>query len=221
MKLELEVLDGPQKGKRIPLKNGLQLGRLAGPLSFEDEQMSDLHGVLAFDHKKSWNIECLAPSKLRLGFVETERAQLLLGLVFHLGQTGFKVVEHIAAVHENWEAGMKIWLESNPGRLVSNELFFFLNPVRLTFTQGTQYEEFYTLSYGPREIGFNSLDLNMKDPAVPSQVARFSQIGDQVYIENLCGNKALINDAAFDQHPLRSGDRLVIGSNVIEMSLLK
>lgn len=221
MKIELEVLDGPQKGKRIPLKNGLQLGRLAGPLSFEDGQMADLHGVLSFDQKKLWYIECLAPSKLRLGFEEKDRAQLLMGLVFHLGQTGFKVVERPPLAFATWEDGVKDWLRNNPGRLVAHELFFFLNAVRLTFTQGPQFEEFYTLSYGPREIGFNNLDLNIKDPSAPPRVAKFFQIGDQVYIENLCGEKALINDKIFDQHPIASGDRLTVASNVVELSLLK
>ncbi len=221
MKLELEVLDGPQKGKRISLKNGLQLGRLAGPLSFEDEQMADYHGVLGFDPKKLWNIECLAPLRLRLGFEEVERAQLLLGLVFHLGQTGFKVVERPALAYETWEDGMKDWFVQNPGRIVSNELFFFLNPVRMTFIQGPQYEDFYTLSYGPRELGFNNLDLNMKDPVVPPRIARFTQLGDQVYIENLCGHKAMINGLPFDKHPVQNGDRLSIAANVIELSFLK
>ncbi|MBC7742778.1 MAG: hypothetical protein H7061_11300 [Bdellovibrionaceae bacterium] len=221
MKIELEVLDGPQKGKRIPLKNGLQIGRLVGPLSFEDEQMADLHGVLSFDQKKLWNIECLAPLKLRLGFEEVGRAQLLLGLIFHLGQTGFKVVERPPLAYDSWDDGIKDWLQKNPGNLMANDMFFFLNPVRLTFIQGAQYEDFYTLSYGPREMGFNNLDLNIKDPSVPQRVAKFFQIGDQVYIENLCGDKARINGAVFDQHPIVSGDRLTITSNVIELSLLK
>lgn len=221
MKLELEVIDGTQKGKRIPLKNGLQLGRLTRPLSFEDGQMADLHGILGYDQKNNWNIECLAPNKLRLGFEEVERAQLIVGLIFHLGQTGFKVVERPAPRYESWEEGMKDWLSSNPGRQLANDIFFFLNPVRLTFLQGPQYEEFYTLSYGPREIGFNNLDLNIKDPSAPARVARFTQIGDQVYIENLCGSKAVLNDKPFDQKPIQNGDCLTIASNVIELSILK
>lgn len=221
MKIELEVLDGPQKGNRISLKNGLQFGRLAGPLSFEDSQMADLHGVITFDHKKSWNIECLAPLKLRLGFEEVDRAQLLFGLIFHLGQTGFKVVQRPALAYESWDAGMKDWLQNHPGRLQANELFFFLTPLRLTFIQGPQYEDFYTLSYGARELGFNNLDLNIKDPSVPNKIAKFFQIGDQAYIENLCGDRAKINGAFFDQHPIQNGDRLTIASNVIELSLLK
>jgi hypothetical protein len=221
MKIELEVIDGPQKGKRIPLKNGLQFGRLTGPLSFADTQMADMHGVLSFDQKKLWNIECLAPNKLRLGFEEVARAQLLLGLVFHLGQTGFKVVEKPPLAYESWDDGIKEWLRNNPGKLMANELFFFLTPVRLTFVQGAQYEEFYTLSYGPRELGYNHLDLNIKDPTVPPRVAKFFQIGDQTYVENLCGEKALMNGAPFDQHPIKNGDKLTITSNVIELSLLK
>ncbi len=221
MKIELEVLDGPQKGKRIALKNGLQIGRLVGPYSFEDMQMADFHSVLSFDPKKLWNIECLAPLKLRLGFEEVPRAQLIIGLVFHLGQTGFKVVERPPLAYDTWEDGVKDWLRSHPGSLMANDLVFFLNPVRLTFIQGAQYEEFYTLSYGPRELGFNNLDLNIKDPSAPNKVARFFQIADQVYIENLCGEKARMNGAAFDQHPLKTGDQLTVTSNVIELSLLK
>ena len=58
MRLELEILDGPHKGKRLLLRNGLKLGRGQGPLSFDDGEMSDLHAVITFDQNKSWNIEC-------------------------------------------------------------------------------------------------------------------------------------------------------------------
>lgn len=221
MKLELEVLDGPQKGSRISLKNGLQIGRTVGPLEFKDKKMASLHGVLSLDQKKAWIIECLAPAKLRLGSEETGRASLILGLIFHLGQTGFKVVERPPLNYESWDEGLKDWLKNNPGRIVSNDLFFFLNPVRLTFLQGPQYEDFLTLSYGPRVLGYNNLDLNMKDPTVPPRVVRFFQIGDQVYAENLCKDLAKINGASFDQHPVQNGDRLTVTTNIIELSILK
>lgn len=220
MRLELEVLDGTHKGKRLLLRNGLKLGREQGSLAFDDAEMSDLHAVVMFDIKKSWNIECLAPNKLRLGFEEVERATLISGLIFHLGQTGFKVVEHTSKVEGPWEEKMKDWFENNPGQPTATEIFFFLKPVRLSFIQGPQYEEVYTLSYGPRELGYNHLDLNLKDPSSPPRVARFFQVGDQVYIENLCGEKASINGAPFDQHNVQNGDVLRVTSSVIELSLL-
>ena len=108
----------------------------------------------------------------------------------------------------------------NPGPRSQPKLTFFLRPIRLSFIQGPQYEEVYTLSYGPRELGFNSLDLNIKDPAAPALVAKFFQISDKTYIENLAGDKVLLNGAPFDQHLVASGDKLKVASNVIELSLL-
>lgn len=225
MRLELEVLDGDNKGKRLSLKNGLQLGRQQGhgqdAFVFADSEMADLHAVVSLDSKKHWNIECLAPNRMRLGFEEVDRATLIQGLVFHLGQTGFKVVEHVRALkNTNWVDDFKEWLENNPARPTSTEVFFFLHPVRLSFTQGPQYEDVYTLSYGPRELGYNSLDLNLKDPASPQRVSRFFQIGDKAYIENLCGDKATINGQPFDQHVINNGDILRVSSSTIELSIL-
>lgn len=222
MRLELEVLDGPNKGKRVMLKNGLTLGKVQSTaMSFEnDSEMADLHAVIGFDSKKTWNIECLAPAKMRLGFSEVDRASLILGLIFHLGQTGFKVVERAIKPKGPWLEELKDWLEAYPSRQTSTEIFFFLRPIRLSFIQGPQYEEIYTLSYGPREIGYNNLDLNIKDPNTPNRVAKFFQIGDQTYMENLCGDKATVNGANFDQHQISPGDILRVSSSVIELSIL-
>ena len=220
MKLELEVLDGPQKQKIISLKNGLHLGQNT-PLPFADAQMPELHSVFSIDSKNSWSIECLAPLKLRLGGTEVARATLLYGLIFHIGQTGFKVVERSALAFSSWVEGLREWILRNPAPPVSSDIFFFRNPVRLTFIQGIQFEEYFTLSYGPRVLGFNNLDLNIRDPLVPSRVAKFFQIGEQTYIENLCGERAKINGNYFDQHPVEGGDLLSIASNVIELSVLR
>ncbi len=222
MRLDLEVLDGPNKGKRLLLKNGLTLGKAQkSGLTFEnDNEMADLHAVVSFDSKKAWNIDCLSPSKIRLGFEEVERASLILGLIFHLGQTGFKVVEREQRPKGPWLTELKDWLEAYHWQQAPTEIFFFLKPVRLSFIQGPQYEEVYTLSYGPREIGFNSLDLNIKDPNTPPRVLKFFQIGDQVYIESLCGDKVTVNGSSFDQHQVSTGDIIKVSSSVIELSFL-
>lgn len=220
MRLEIEVLDGSQKGKRISLKNGLQIGQNA-PYGFNDSQIATLHAVLAFDGKNTWFLECLAPLKLRLGTVEVPRAAMLPGLVFHLGQTGFKVVEKAKLAYDSWDEGMKDWLSHYPGQRMGTEFFFFPIPLRLTFIQGTQFEEFYTLSYGPRVMGYNNLDLNIKDPSTPHTAAKFFQVGTQAYVENLCGELLKLNGVNFDQHPIQDGDKLTVASSVIEVTLLK
>lgn len=240
MRLELEILDGPNKGKRLMLRNGLILGRahdraqsnapgrvskdeIVGSHSdffFDDPEMSKNHAVITIDQKNNWNIECLAPNKMRLGFVEVPRAALILGLVFHLGQSSFKVVERVSAASGPWRESLKKWLENNPAQQTSTEICFFARPIRLSFIQGPQYEEVYTISYGPRQLGYNSLDLDLKDSATPPRVVKFFQTDTQPYIENLCGNAATINGAAFERHIICSGDVLRVASNAIELSFL-
>ncbi|MGZ3691214.1 MAG: hypothetical protein ACXVAX_06910 [Pseudobdellovibrio sp.] len=221
MRLELEILDGTNKGKRLALRNGLVVGKAVDSLYFDDEAMGELHAVINIDSNKSWNIECLGDNKIRLGFEEVSRARLIIGLVFNLGQTGFKVVQREARQIGAWTGEIKTWLENNPGpRFQPPDLFFFLKPIRLSFIQGPQFEEVYTLSYGPRVLGYNNLDLNIKDPTAPQLVAKFFQVTDKTYIENLGGEKVTLNGNTFDQHLVTSGDKLKVGSNVIELSLL-
>lgn len=221
MRLEIEVLDGNQKGARIGLSNGLLFGRKINTLSFSDKMIADTHAVLMLDHRNSWSIECLAPNTVRIGLSELLKIALIPGLIFHLGQTGFKVVEKTELKIASWSEGLIKWFKENPAERKDSEIFFFLHPLRLTFVQGPQYEEFLTISYGPRVLGYNSLDLHLSDPSTPRLVARFLQVGEQAYIENLCGNKALINSKSFDQHPIQDEDLLKIGSTIIELSILK
>lgn len=221
MRLQIEVLDGPEKGKKIALRKGLLLGRSAESLSFADQAMGSQHGYLDFDLKKSWIFECLLPNKVRVGSAEQERITLMPGLVFHLGQTAFKVIEKVNRVYETWDEGLIAWLKENPGHQKPNDFFFFLSPISLAFIQGPQYEQFITLSYGPRHMGHSSLDIELIDPSIPKSVAQFFQVGERCYIENLCGNLATINSNPFDQHPIQDGDRLKINSTIIEMSTIK
>lgn len=221
MKLELEVLNGSRKGQRLSLKNGLQIGRKSEPMHWDDPEMSDVHGVFLVDHKKQWNFECLDGSVVRVGSSEVPRASLLLGLVFHIGQTGFKVVERPPLLYENWQEGVKDWLNTHSGRELYSPITFFSYMVQLAFVEGMQFGQFYTLSYGPREIGHNSLDLNIADPSAPPRVAQLFQENNDIWIENLCGPVALINGFPFEKQLVKNGDRLSITTNVIELSILK
>ncbi len=221
MRLQIEVLDGPQKGKRITLQKGLLIGRKTEQLDIGDQMMAPQHGVVDSDNKNAWNFECLAPALARVGSVEMARVSLLLGLVFHLGQTGFKVVEKTSLGIEAWDTNLVDWLKENPGHPKQTDFLFFLNPISLAFVQGPQYEQFSTLSYGPRILGHGSLDIHLVDPSCPPQVARFFQVADRCYVENLCGERATINSNSFDQHPIKDGDRLKVNSTIIELSMIK
>lgn len=217
MKLTLLVLDGPLKGKYLRFRENLVLGSKR----FSDPDMLENHAIISLDQNFLWKIEALHGGAIRAGSSEAPSLSLVLGLIFHLGQTGFKVVERPKLWFSTWESGLIDYLSANDWEAQTTDFFFFLYPVRLTFLQGPQTDEFYTLSYGPRELGFNNMDLTLKDPSQPRQIAKFFQIGETAYIQSLCGDKMTINDQPIDQHPIQEGDRLAVGSNLIELTILK
>lgn len=217
MKLALQVLDGHHKGHIITMRENY----IFSSGYFGDPEMASVHAEIYLDSNFLWKIRALGSNKIRAGASEGVSLSLLSGLIFHMGQTGFKVIEKPKTTSPNWEESLVKFLEAESWEPILTEFFFYLYPVRLTFLSGPQTDEFYTLSYGPRHIGFNSLDLNIKDPTQPGQIAKFFQVGETAYIESLCGDKILINGKPFTQHPIESGDQVTFGANLVELSILK
>ena len=221
MSLALTILDGPLKGKMISLKKNYIL---SGDF-FSDDVMSNQHAVVDIDSNLSWNISCLDENKIRVGLGETNKISLISGLVFHLGQTGFKVTDKPKLNFRGWESGLTDWISEQCWEQKQTDFFFFLYPIRMTFLSGPQSDEFFTISYGPRTMGFNSFDLNIKDPSQPGEILRFSQVGESAYIENLVdglkSDKVLVNKNRFDHHPISDGDRIQFGPHLIELTILR
>ena len=219
--LALSILDGPLKGKNFSLRKNLILKGS----DFSDEEMGKLHAEVFIDQNMSWSIKSLDDNKIRIGSGEVDRISLILGLVFHLGQTGFKVVEKPALKLEGWEEALTDWVEEQAWESKQTDFFFFLYPVRMTFLSGPQSDEFFTISYGPREMGFNNFDLNIKDPTQPKKIVLFYQIGETAYVENRAGgldsDKVLVNKNRFDHHAISDGDRLQFGTHLIEFTILR
>jgi hypothetical protein len=217
MNFALQILNGPLKGRQLSLRRDF----VFSSSYFSDEEMSTDHAVLDVDHDFSWNIKGLKSNRVRLGSRETPQATLFKGLVFHLGQTGFKVIEVPPLTFADRDEALLFWLKSQSWEQKTTDFFFFLTPLRLTFRHGPQADEFFTISYGPRELGFNNLDLNIKDPSQPHKILRFYQTGDRPYVENLAGDKVLVNKALFHHHALLDGDQISFGMNQIEISSVR
>ncbi|MFN3455210.1 MAG: hypothetical protein ACK41T_09650 [Pseudobdellovibrio sp.] len=157
MNLALLVLDGPLKNQIIyPQENLVFSGS-----QFRDAIMSEKHAYISIDQNLSWKINALDNNTVRAGTTESQSLSLMNGLIFHLGQTGFKIIERPQSNITDWKSDLIAFLEAEEWTPQLTEFFFYLYPVRITFLQGPQTDEFYTLSYGPREMGYNHLDLTI------------------------------------------------------------
>jgi hypothetical protein len=217
--MTLQILDGQLQSTNLPL----QQNYVFKSATFQDSEMKAEHAKVFLDHNFNWKISGLEGSKIRVSSDEMDSVSLLPGLIFHIGQTGFKVVERSHPLASEWENISAEFIDNlNLDTDQPSELFFFLLPIQIVFTQGPQSGDIYTLSYGPRFLGSNNLDLNIKDPAQPHKLLKFTQVGDSVILENLAGEKAiLVNKKPFTQHKLSASDRFTFGSNIMEISILR
>lgn len=207
--MTLLILDGPLKSTYIPLVKDYVFQSSV----FKDPKMQAHHCKIALDHNLNWKINSLHKNKIRVGSQEVTSVSLLKDLIFNIGGTAFKVVDRILPSPQNWEIFSadfldKLEIKNN----LSDRFFFFLNPIQITFIQGPQSDEIYTISYGPRLMGYNQLDLNIKDSVVPNEYLRFTQSGDQVLIEDLVSKEV---------HVLNDSLKITFGSNIIEITQLK
>jgi hypothetical protein len=207
--MTLLILDGPHKSTYVPLiKDYIFKGSI-----FNDPKMQAAHCKIILDHNLNWKINSLQKNKIRVGSQEVSSVSLLLGLVFNIGGTGFKVVDRILPSLQNWEIFSADFLDKlEIKNKLSERFFFFLNPIQITFIQGPQSDEIYTISYGPRLMGYNQLDLNIRDSIVPNEYLKFTQNGDQVLIEDLVSKEV---------HVLNETLKISFGSNIIEITQLK
>ena len=100
-------------------------------------------------------------------------------------------------------------------------MFFYLLPLRLSFIKGPQAGDFYTMSYGPRMLGFNQTDLNLLEPGLPKEAIHFTIDNLRPKIKKGSEFKVLVNDEVLSEHYLNDGDMIKIGINEIEISILK
>ena len=217
--MTLQILDGQLQSTYLPL----QQNYVFKSSHFNDSEMQSEHAKVFLDHNFNWKISGLGGSKIRISTDERDAISLIPGLIFHIGQTGFKVAERNHPPASEWENVSADFISNMSFDATDScDLFFFLLPVQIIFTQGPQAGGIYTLSYGPRILGSNHLDLNLKDPAQPHELLRFSQVGGSVIVENLADEKSiLVNKRSFKKHTLTESDRFTFGSNIMDISLLK
>ncbi len=217
--MTLQILDGQLQSTYLPLQQNYVFKNS----HFNDSEMQPEHAKVFLDHNFNWKISGLGGSKIRVSTDERDAISLIPGLIFHIGQTGFKVTERTHPPASDWENISADFISKLSFEVDEpSELFFFLLPVQIIFTQGPQSGDIYTLSYGPRILGSNNLDLNLKDPAQPHELLRFSQVGASVIVENLAEeNSILVNKKPFKKHTLTESDRFTFGSNIMDISLLR
>ncbi|MCS6838120.1 MAG: FHA domain-containing protein [Bdellovibrionaceae bacterium] len=182
--LFLEILNGPQKGQRVKIQEGLRIGRTQGEFKVSDPKISGLHGEVVKHYKKGIFIFMDRGSTHKIIFDgrKVNRVALLPGIEFVLGETRFQVkklslVETLSVESPEVPSEregffplikkVKTFFAQNVVAEFPKKIEFFPYPVKLTWTRGIEMGREEVFSFGPRQVGSQGSDLMLFEPSAP------------------------------------------------------
>lgn len=237
----IRVLEGPHKGTRVAVRDGLLIGRKEGDLILQDPKLSVRHARV--EHKDGeWILIDLGSSnKIKVDGTRYAEVVLYAGLQFVIGSTTLEVVERQRANKAKGEfeftsslevpiesvtwkeilAGVLAKVRSLPATPPRQRLKPFPSVVKMEFVTGPQHGTIWHVGYGPREIGARSFDLSLIDDAAAESSFHLDTAGGKVLFHAAPGASVRLNGqpATIEPTELRSGDRIELGKTRIRVSL--
>lgn len=228
MALFLEITEGSDKGQRYRLNEGLQIGRTQGSVRLNDTKVSGLHAQVEIDQKGQLIlVDMDSFNGLIINGQKVKRIAMMPGVSFQIGKTFFRVVrlfeENTSFRQElanlDWKERIALAMEKIQVPLNSNtpKIQVFPHTVELVVTAGIQANTTFTLGYGPRKIGSQSLDIELQEPQCPAFAFEIEPSGSDVIFKTAFSDQVLLNGTSTSTQILSSGDRIYIANTVIEV----
>jgi hypothetical protein len=236
MALFLEILDGEHQGTLAQVRDGLSIGRKRGSLTLRDSKLSSLHAAVQSRPDGSlWLVDQGSSNGIKVNGTRMAELELTQGLEFVLGRTTFKVVLRAdlaadptqeppadpgerAVVREWWESIQELaerGIRLPPAKV--REIAAFRPILKLRFIRGIQTGAEWTVGYGPRTVGTDSVDLTLEDVSLPGLCFSLIPQDKGVVLKNETDRSVKLNGRWVETEFLRSGDVIEIGSTQIQV----
>lgn len=122
-----------------------------------------------------------------------------------------------------WSDRLKDWAAQNAEKVKNKDKVVVpMNPpVNLIFIRGLQAETLWTLGYGPRKAGPNSLDLPIYEPNAPDPCFEVIPTTTGIRFKTNHPDLVKLNGKAVKTEELKHGDQITIINSLIEVEFLK
>lgn len=230
MALFLEILDGEDQGQRFHLVPGLRIGRTVGEVLIKDAKASSLHAQIEKDGKGQLIlVDRKSSNGLRVNGQRVQKVTMLPGVKFYIGKTGLKVVQLFGEDEANDSFKARGWrgvlIEGVPRILAQNRTSLagvrpFDQAIQLEFLEGLQAGTTLVLGYGPRKFGGDVLDIEIQDPCSPDIAFEIIPEGSVVRFLTQFPHIVLLNERSLSSELLTAGDRIRIGTSLIEVQFI-
>ncbi len=250
MALFIVPLNGPKSGSKLVLSEGFTIGRKKGDLILEDDsKVSGTHAKVTIDNKDQLIlVDQDSANGLILNRKKVKKIALMPGVIFTIGQTDFRVIKDdtipspvapknpslseapqafevpVSRKPLTWQEKITgLWEQMEPMIAIPSEethLGAFSPALVLDFIEGIQADQKITLGYGPRQAGFDHLDINLQDPTVPDEAFELRPGPGSVQFVDLTNGQVLINNSQGEVTFLEEGDIISVGQTKIKVRYL-
>lgn len=188
--LLLRILEGPHKGTRVNVREGLTIGRKDGDLVLKDAKMSIRHAQVMWRENEWVLVDLGSSNKIKVEDKRYGEVVLYPGLQLTIGSTIFEILEkpkadRVKTAEADTTGSAEVIVEALTWREILSSVLSkaaipadqlartsdnppirpFPTTVRLEFISGVQHGTVWNLGYGPREAGAGSFDLPLYDDA--------------------------------------------------------
>ena len=216
-KMILKVAKGPFKGKSIPLKDKLTVGKQDGDFLIKDEALSSPHvQIIQSDDQFTLHSAKGLKENILCDGIAVSFLVLRSGMSFQLGSTLFQVIEgegfnlstydifsqkldHLAVSLENEERPLNI----------------LKKPFQIKIEKGTQSGEVWDVGYLPRKIGFTDSDLLLFDCYFKDVYFDLLLEKNKVYFSTPYKDHILFNYKHLQKTLCKNGDIIIVGSSYL------
>lgn len=119
-------------------------------------------------------------------------------------------------LEESWEQHAPMVSSPSEAQIIHA----FSPAVVLDFIEGVQADQKITLGYGPRQAGFDHLDIDLQDPTIPDEAFEIKPGPSGAELVDLTQGQIFINNQVCSVTHLEEGDIISIGQTKIKVRYL-
>lgn len=217
MRLFIEVIEGPDQGQQINLKDSASVGRKGSDILLNDPKLSGIHAFFRYDGSQGWFIKDNdSRNGIWVNGIREHELQISDGLELQMGQS-ILLCKLIVKASKKAEGGFLMWLQKLlkqvPNRPGSMEE---IKPeMRLKIIEGMQYGEIWDIFYGPRVAGKEQIDICLYDEKAPTEAFEILVKKRYPYFRTKHPEQVKINGEALKDKQLVPGDIIQVGDSKI------
>lgn len=233
MKLFFEITSGDREGSRFEIRDGLSIGRKATDVIIRDSKISSRHASIEERDHGFYLCDSGSSNGLKVDGKKESEVHLLPGVVVQIGRTFLTVID-LNEVGETPEKPLvRTWQETAAEVVAkvtkaltekklppAQRARMFAKPIELSAIAGPQAGQSWTLVYGPRDIGSESLDVRLIEEGIPKNAFQVLQTSDGLMLKTDFADVVSLNGVRGKQsQALNDGDEIAIQNTKILVKL--